>query len=151
MKTYAPALYKKEFTENISAIQKKWNHILQKNQNTQDTYAMSLAEERLFHIKTLEIIDELTQIVRFIKELERFWVENSEVLLQIRDILSRLRSNDRNYKYTRIVHVLTKYLSGIRNISSLVQVKSVLFYKRLFESTLVAIIREIDCLEEDIY
>ena len=112
---------------------------------------MSIAEERLFRVKTLEIIDELTQIMGFVKELEKYWIENSEVLDQIQEILSRLRSEDRNYKYTRIVHVLMRYLSSIRNLSSMIQTKDIIFYKRLFESALVAIMRELDHLEENVY
>jgi len=108
-------------------------------------------EERLFFLKTQNIIDELTQIMTFIKELENIWLKNTEILEQIHDILTKLRSGDRSYKYTKIVHVLTKYLSGIRNFSSSSSMKSIMFYKRLFESTLVAIIQELDSFEEEIY
>lgn len=61
----------------------------------------------------------------------------------------KLRSEDRNYKYTKIVHVLTKYLNGIREFSSSTNIRGIIFYKKLFESTLVAIIRELDSLEEE--
>lgn len=63
----------------------------------------------------------------------------------------KLRSEDKSYKYTKIVHVLTKYLSGIREFSSTTDMRGILFYKKLFESTLVAIIRELDSLEEEMY
>jgi len=113
-------------------------------------HGMILIEERLFCLKTQHIIDELTQIMTFIKELERFWFRNTEVLEQIHNILTKLRSWDRSYKYTKIVHVLTKYLSGVRNFSSTSNMKNVMFYKRLFESTLVAIIQELDSFERDV-
>jgi len=69
-------------------------------------------------------------------------------LEQIQSILSKLRSGDRSYKYTRIVHVLTKYLSGIRDFTSSTHAHGVAFYKKLFESTLVAIMQELDSLEQ---
>ncbi|NDK19491.1 hypothetical protein GW819_01485 [Candidatus Gracilibacteria bacterium] len=117
----------------------------------QGNYEMIHIEERLFFLKTQNIIDELTQIMTFIKELENIGLKNTEILEQIHDILTKLRSGDRSYKYTKIVHVLTKYLSGIRNFSSSSSMKSIMFYKRLFESTLVAIIQELDSFEEEIY
>lgn len=113
----------------------------------QKNYSMDFIEDRLFHLKVQEIIDEFTQIMIFVRELGKFWFENSEVLEQIQYILFKLRSGDRNYKYTKIVHVLTKYLSGIRMFSSTTNTKGVTFYKKLFESTLVAIMQELDSIE----
>lgn len=115
---------------------------------SQNNYDIKLVEERLFYVKVQEIIDELIQITTFVKELGKLWFENSELLNQINTILSRLRSGDRNYKYTKIVHVLTKYLGGVRDFAATTNIKGVIFYKKLFESTLVAIIQELDDLDE---
>lgn len=113
----------------------------------QTNYLFGLVEERLFYIKIQEIVDEFMQITQFIKKLEEYWFENSETLSQIDEIIAKLRSGDRTYKYTKIVHVLTKYLNGIRDFSTNSDTKSILFYKKLFESTLVAIIQELDSIE----
>lgn len=143
MRSSPEKLYRRDESSNTHAA-----HGEKKSLAYKPSYGINFIEERLFVLKVNEIIDELTQIMTFINELEKMWFENSEVLGQIRDILTKLRSWDRNFRYTKIVHVLTKYLSGIRGFSSTISGKGILFYKRLFESTLVAIMQELDSPEE---
>lgn len=131
----------------LPASQEKTNRI---SSFYQKGYEVIHAEERLFHIKTQEILQDLTQIMSFIVALERLGFKNPEVVQNIHEIIRRLQSGEKDYKYTKIVHILTKYLSGIRNLSSTMDIEGVVFYKKLFESTLVAIIRELDYLEMEV-
>ncbi len=118
--------------------------------SSQATIRVGLMQERLFFLKTREIIDELTQIMISIKKLEVFGFDSTKELQQIHMIQSKLRSVDRNYKYTKVVHIITKYLKGMKKISLTTNTRGVFFYKKLFESTLIAITRELGYLEEDV-
>lgn len=111
----------------------------------QTGYGLYSTEDRLFFLKIQETVDELIQIVNFTQELKRFWLENRKVLRQIHAILIKFQSGGRD-KHTKIVHVIEKYLNGIRNFLSNTRM-SIVSYKKLFESALIAITKEVDSLE----
>lgn len=148
-------------TLNRKALIRRFSQMHRKNMNNPlkcipwdtnyDFYNLSSTEERQFFLKTREIIDELTQIMIFVQKIEEFGCNNSTILKQIQSIQMRLRCIDQDYKYAQIIHILTKYLGSIRRYSITIYINSVPFYKQLFEWTFLAITRELDYLEEDIY
>lgn len=140
MKKSTATLYAKSHKET------SYSSSTDENVSRGSNYIIYPMEDRLFCLKIEEIMAELTQIMSFMQELESLWFTDRKTLSQIHAILKKLRSGDRTYKYTEIVHILTKYLSGMRNFASTIHIKNILSYKKLFESTLVAIIREIDDL-----
>lgn len=112
-------------------------------------YRMISLEERIFFLHAWEIIDEFDQIIIFIKKIEQFGFDNSETLGKILFIQSELRSIRGNYKYCKIISILEKYLNGIKNFTVTTNMNSVFFYKKLFESILVAVARELHYLNEE--
>ena len=115
----------------------------------QSDHVIFSIEDRLLSLKTQEITDELKQIIIFIKALEELWLESQKTLENINIILSKLHSRDRDYGYTDIIHVLAKYLSGVREFSSNRSLESIVHYKKLFETTLVAMMEEIENIENN--
>ena len=99
--------------------------------------------DHLLYSKTQNVIDELNHIITFINELERHGIRKSKVYNQIGLILQILESDTLSPEHIRTVNILTKYLSGIKDFLSMNKAKGVLFYKRLFESTLVAIMQDL--------
>lgn len=124
-------------------------HYKKENISYQSDYGIFSIEDRLLSLKIQEITDELKQIIIFINALEELWLESKNTLKQINIILTRLQSSNHDYRYTNIVHVLAKYLSGIREFSSTRTLESIVHYKKLFETTLVAIMKEIANIEKD--
>ena len=104
--------------------------------------------ERLLYIRIQSIVDELTQIGSFISEFERLWLQHSKVLDQIDMIINSLRSRERAQISLQKIRVVTKYLNGMQSYSSSQGTKNIILYKKLIESTLVAILREISHLED---
>ncbi len=99
-------LPKKAFSEKITKLA---NH---------DTYGLSCMEERLFFIKTQELINEFTYILLFFEELEKNGIGNSEILEDIRHIHSELCASGKNDRHVKIVNVLSRYLRDVWHISN---------------------------------
>lgn len=106
-------------------------------------------EERIFFLHAWEIMDEFEQIMIFIKKIEQFGFDNSEALGKIHFIQSELRSIRGNYKYSKIISILEKYLNGIKKFTISTNMNNIFFYKQLFESTLMAVARELHSLKEE--
>ncbi len=105
-------------------------------------------DERLFHIHTRDIVTELTQITIFFREFDSVWFESSKALKHIYEILTRLRFGYDDHEYMKVVQVVTKYLNGMRKFLWTTQINETLLYKRIFESTLLAIMFELNASEE---
>ena len=108
---------------------------------------INLIKDRWLYIKTQEVISDLTQILIFTKKLEKSWTEHLEVCDHLSDLLSKLQWEKRDSRYMQIVQVITKYLDGIRNFVENTDIRWALSYKTLFESTIIAIRRDLDHLE----
>ena len=112
---------------------------------------INLIKDRWLYIKTQEVINDLTQILIFTKKLEKSWTEHLEVCDQVSDLLSKLQWENRDSRYMKVVQVITKYLEGIRKFISRKEIKGVLSYRAIFESTIIAIRRELDYIEKEAY
>ena len=112
---------------------------------------INLIKDRWLYVKTQEVISDLTQILIFTKKIERSWTEHLEVCDQVSDLLTKLQSEKRDSRYMQIVQVITKYLEGIRRFISQKEIKWVLSYRAIFESTIIAIRRELDYIEKEAY
>ena len=67
MKNFPETQSKSDNTENVPSTLRE-----RKKPSFQNITQVNFVEDRLFYLKTQEIIDELTQIMVFIKELEKF-------------------------------------------------------------------------------
>lgn len=129
--------------EVTSSNSRKW-----KNFSYQSEHGINFIRDRWLYIKTQEIVSDLTQILIFTKKLEKSGAEHLEVCDQLSDLLSQLQQGKRDNRYMQIVQVITKYLDSIRNFVENTDIHWALSYKALFESTIIAIRRELDHLEE---
>ncbi len=112
---------------------------------------INLIKDRWLYVKTQEVISDLTQILIFTKKIERSWTEHLEVCDQVSDLLTKLQWEKRDRRYMQVVQVITKYLEGIRKFISRKEIKGVLSYRAIFESTIIAIRRELDYIEKEAY
>ncbi len=78
MKNPTKTFYKKDLLRRFSVVHRK-----EKEPSYNYIYNARSIEERLLVLKTREIIDELTQIMMFVKKIEEFGFDNSETLKQI--------------------------------------------------------------------
>lgn len=117
-----------------------------KNFSYPGDHGMNSVTDRWLHIKTREIVNDLTQILIFIRKLERFWFNHLEAWDQVRRLLLLLRWDTTEWQYMEIVQVIAKYLNGIRDFTSNQHIRWALSYKVLFEFTVAAMIREIEWL-----
>jgi hypothetical protein len=108
---------------------------------------ISSIKERWLSLKSREIISELTQIRVFSESLEKLGYRARGMAEGVNSLIVRLRSDRKDSRYVRIVEIITKYLNGIHNFMSNRQIRGILSYKALFESTMIAIRYEIDCLD----
>lgn len=129
--------------EVTSSTTRKWKISSYSGENR-----INLIKDRWLYIKSQEVISDLTQILIFTKKLEKAWAEHLEVCDQVSDLLSKLQWEKRDSKYIQVVQVITKYLDGIRNFVENTRIRWALSYKKLFESTIIAIRRDLDHLEE---
>lgn len=97
-------------------------------------------------IKTREAITGLTQILQFVEKTNTV-VSRPFTYSKIEDILVRLRWKWRSYTCQRIIGVIRKYLLGIQRFLSKKWTQEIDFYKHLFDSTLIAIVREVESIE----
>lgn len=109
---------------------------------------VQLIDERLFHIHTRDIVTELTQITIFFREFDSVSFDTSKSLKHIYEILTRLRFGYENHEYMKVVQIVTKYLNGMRKFLWNVQLNNAMLYKKIFESTLMAIMFELNSSEE---
>ena len=134
-------------TNTLTTIEEKL--ILRDTEETQkeEYYGIKNAENRLLFIKTQELINEFTQVLIFFEELEKYWQGDTEILQKIQRLHSRLCVPEKTDEYMRIVNLLSRYLREIWNFASITENKSVIFYKKIFESALISITNELDTPE----
>lgn len=112
-------------------------------------YTLEYIKDRNICLRTREIIDEISQIMMFVKKTEELGFDNSNIEMQINFIQARLRTVNTDSKSIEIISIMNKYLTGIKNFSLDSNLQGIFFYKQLFEGTISAIVRELTILERE--
>ena len=142
MENYSKKIYEIQLSGSIYREEYRWGWAsLERN------YRMYSTNDYFLYFKTQSIMKEFIQIITFINELERCWLKKIGIHNQIDVILQILESNETSSEYLGKVNILSKYLSGIRNFLDTTNTKSIVFYKKLFESTLFAITQDLHSLQ----
>ncbi|MBC7503416.1 hypothetical protein H7169_00390 [Candidatus Gracilibacteria bacterium] len=136
---------KKNSRSRISSATREW-----KNFSYQSDHGINLIKDRWLYLKTQEIVNDLTQIKMLTSKSKKSGPKKMKVCNQIDKILTLLRSRDRDSKYIEIVDVINKYLNGIRRYFSNIDMRSFFGYNILFESTMIAITREVSLVDSSV-
>lgn len=131
----------------VSSTTRKWQ-----NFSYQSEHGTNFIKDRWLYIKTREIVSDLQEILRFAKKMEKTEDKHLVICDQVNGLLSKLEWGKRDNQYMKIVQVITKYLDGIRNfvMNNNIEIRWAVSYRVLFESTMIAIVREVDCLEQQV-
>ncbi|MBX9809834.1 hypothetical protein K2X92_05580 [Candidatus Gracilibacteria bacterium] len=144
MKNPTRIQYKKHFKGRFSILHRNEMKVID-NSN----YTLEYIKDRNICLRTREIIDEISQIMMFVKKTEELGFDNSNIEMQINFIQARLRTVNTDSKSIEIISIMNKYLTGIKNFSLDSNLQGIFFYKQLFEGTISAIVRELTILERE--
>lgn len=144
MKNPTRIQYKKHFKWRFSILHRNEMKVID-NSN----YTLEYIKDRNICLRTREIIDEISQIMMFVKKTEELGFDNSNIEMQINFIQARLRTVNTDSKSIEIISIMNKYLTGIKNFSLDSNLQGIFFYKQLFEGTISAIVRELTILERE--
>lgn len=133
---------KKNARNNISSTTREW-----KTYSYQSDHGLNMIKDRWLYIKTQVIMNDLAQIMTITRESKKSQSKKLKVYKQIAKVLSIVRSKIEDPKYMEMIQVITKYLNGIRNFLSNVDRQAFCAHTVLFESTMIAITRDISYLE----
>lgn len=129
----------------ISSVKLEWKKFTPYN-----NYGVATIKDRWLYLKTQDIVNDLLQIHFFTKKSKITELKKIKVCSQIDKVISILESKKKHSKYMEIVHIITKYLNGIRRYLSNIDMKLFFWYPILFESTMIAITREVNILEDSL-
>ncbi len=103
-------------------------------------------EKRWHDLKTGDAVHGLTLILSFAEKTKGvviYPITHSKIA----EILSKLRWKEGDNTYIQVIRIVWKYLWGIRRFLSKIGNREIFFYRNLFESTMVAIVREVEAIE----
>ena len=126
--------YKKRF---YHPKQEKRNHI------TTAVHPYISIEERFLLIKIRHIIDELSQMLMCIEKMEWLAWETIYIQEQIQYIQEFLRSMQDALLNKEIIHTIWRYLDDMKILVIESTALDIWFYKKLFESVVIAISRDL--------
>lgn len=133
---------KKNARNHISSTTREW-----KAYSYQSDHGINTIKDRWLYVKTQVIRSDLSQIMTITRESKKSQSKKLKIYKQIAKLLSVIHSKTKDPKYMEIIQVITKYLNSIRNFLSNVDRQSFCAYTVLFESTMIAITRDISYLE----
>ncbi len=131
------------FSENFTLTAKELEKALE-----QDISRVRSIHIRWQHLKIHETMDDMRNILFFMGEWMSFSFKRSEIYYKFCILLHKLKWDTFDIFNVKILQIIQKYLKGIQKFLSETSKQGLQFYRKLFESTIIAIVREVHWLEK---
>ncbi len=122
---------KRSSTWGIPTIQKRW--LVLKTHEASDNY---------------EIIEDLAYMIHVTRTSDIHTAATPDICYHMTHIVSMIRSRRKGHHNTeKVIVIIRKYIWAVRIYLMTARIDCIILYRRLFESTMIAILREVENIE----
>lgn len=128
-----------------------WSRIILKENTNESSIILETTkniENRWMLLKIEEVIADLHDIRIFAQMIEEKALINMKRCGQLVDWVLGKVEQAKESANIEVIEITMKYLNGMKRFLASIKKESLLFYKELLESTIIAMVREIHSLEK---